>query len=167
MTIDIELKVNGVSHRLAVAPTETLVDVLRKRLGLTGTNKDCGMGICGACTVLLDGRTVSSCILLACQADGAAITTVEAIEQDGRLSPVQEAMLRFGAVQCGYCTPGFVITATALLSENPNPSRDEIIEALKGNLCRCTGYKRIVEAVEWVSRQETRKNVRSSVGQEV
>lgn len=166
MTIEISLRVNGVSHRLAVEPTETLVDLLRKRLGLTGTNKDCCMGICGACTVMLDGHPVSSCILLACQADGGAVTTIEAIEQDGRLSPLQESILRFGATQCGYCTPGFVITATALLAENPRPSRDEIVEALKGNLCRCTGYKRIVEAVEAVARQAARQDVRSSAGKE-
>ncbi len=153
MTIEISLQVNGVSHKFAVSPTETLVDLLRRRLGLTGTNKDCGMGICGACTVMLDGLPVSSCILLASQADGAAVTTIEAIERDGRLSPVQEAFLRHGASQCGYCTPGFIITASALLAENPHPSRDEIVEALKGNLCRCTGYKRIVEAVESVARQ--------------
>jgi len=166
MTIDITLRVNGVSHTLEVEPTETLVDVLRKRLGLTGTNRDCGMGICGVCTVMLDGSPVSSCILLAGQADGAAVTTIEAIERDGRLSPVQEAFLRFGASQCGFCTPGFVITASALLAENPHPSRDEIVEALKGNLCRCTGYKRIVEAVEWAARQEIRDDSRSSANQD-
>lgn len=149
-SLDITLTVNGARHALAVGPTEMLTDVLRRRLGLTGTNRDCGMGICGACTVLLDRRPVSSCILLAAQADGADITTVEGLEHEGRLNPIQEAFLRHGAAQCGYCTPGFVITATALLEENPSPSRAEIIDALKGNLCRCTGYKKIVEAVETV-----------------
>lgn len=151
MTVPVTLHVNGESHEFSVGPTEMLIDVLRRRLDLTGTNRDCGMGICGVCTVLLDGRPVSSCILLAAQADGAEITTVEALERDGRLSPLQDAFLRHGAVQCGYCTPGFIITATALLAENPRPTRAEIIEALKGNLCRCTGYKKIVEAVESVA----------------
>ena len=149
--LDITLKVNGARHELSVGPTEMLTDVLRRRLDLTGTNRDCSMGICGACTVLLDGQPVSSCILLAAQADGAEITTVEGLEQNGRLTAIQEAFLRHGAVQCGYCTPGFVITSTALLEENPKPSREEIVEALKGNLCRCTGYKKIVEAVESVA----------------
>ena len=150
--VDISLTVNGARHELSVGPTEMLTDVLRRRLDLTGTNRDCGMGICGACTVLLDGQPVSSCILLAAQADGAEITTVEGLEKNGRLTAIQEAFLRHGAVQCGYCTPGFVITSTALLEENPRPSREQIVEALKGNLCRCTGYKKIVEAVESVAR---------------
>lgn len=153
MSVDITLQVNGKPHRLAVEPTETLVEVLRERLKLTGTNKDCCMGICGACTVLLDGMTVSSCLLLAVQADGKAVETVESLERDGALSPLQEAFLKHGAVQCGYCTPGFLMTATALLKENARPSRDEIIDALRGNLCRCTGYKKIVEAVESVVRE--------------
>ena len=149
--LDISLTVNGTRHELSVGPTEMLTEVLRRRLDMTGTNRDCGMGICGACTVLLDGQPVSSCILLAAQADGAEITTVEGLERDGHLTAVQEAFLRHGAVQCGYCTPGFVITSTALLEENPSPSRAEIVEALKGNLCRCTGYKKIVEAVESIA----------------
>ena len=148
MTMDVTLNVNGRSHALAVEPTETVVDVLRERLGLTGTHKDCGMGVCGACTILLDGRPVSSCLLLAPQADGRDVRTVEGLERNGRLSRLQEAFLVHGAVQCGYCTPGFLMTATALLEENPRPTRPEIVEAIKGNLCRCTGYKKIVEAVE-------------------
>ena len=148
MTMDVTLNVNGTQHQLAVEPTDTVVGLLRDRLGLTGTHKDCSMGICGACTVLLNGRPVSSCLLLAPQADGREIRTVEGLEQDGKLSPLQEAFLTFGAVQCGYCTPGFLMTATALLEQNPKPNRTEVIEALKGNLCRCTGYKKIVEAVE-------------------
>ena len=151
MNMDITLNVNGTTHELSVDPTETLVNVLRDRLGLTGTHTDCGMGICGACTVQLNGLPVSSCLLLAVQVDGERITTVESLEQGGKLSPLQEAFLKFGAVQCGYCTPGFLMTATALLQENPHPSRDEIVDALKGNLCRCTGYKKIVEAVESVA----------------
>ena len=151
MNMDITLNVNGTTHELSVDPTETLVHVLRDRLGLTGTLTDCAMGICGVCTVQLNGLPVSSCLLLAAQVDGERITTVESLEQDGKLSPLQEAFLKFGAVQCGYCTPGFLMTATALLQENPHPSRDEIVDALKGNLCRCTGYKKIVEAVESVA----------------
>ncbi len=151
MSIDITLRVNGTAYPLSVEPTETLVNVLRDRLGMTGTHKDCCMGICGACTVLLNGQPVSSCLLLAPQVDGEAITTIESLERDGALSPLQEAFLRYGAVQCGYCTPGFLMTATALLEENPKPARDEIIDALKGNLCRCTGYKKIIEAIEFVA----------------
>ena len=151
MSVDISLEVNGTTHKLSVEPTETLIDVLRNRLNLTGTNKDCAMGVCGACTVLVNSRPVSSCILLAVQTDGSAVTTVEALEREGVLSPLQEAFLKHGAVQCGYCTPGFLITATALLKENPSANRDEIIDALKGNLCRCTGYKKIIEAVESVA----------------
>ena len=151
MAMDVTLIVNGTSHTVSVEPTETVVNILRDRLGLTGTHKDCCMGICGACTVLLDGKPVSSCLLLAPQADGRQIRTVEDLESDGMLSPVQEAFLRHGAVQCGYCTPGFLMTATALLDENPAPNRDQIIDALKGNLCRCTGYKKIIEAVEDVA----------------
>ena len=151
MSINILLEANGTTHQLSVEPTETLIDVLRNRLNLTGTNKDCAMGICGACTVLVNRRPVSSCILLAVQTDGSAVTTVEALEREGILSPLQEAFLKYGAVQCGYCTPGFLITATSLLKENPSANRDEIIDALKGNLCRCTGYKKIIEAVESVA----------------
>ena len=151
MSIEIEIEVNGAGHRLRVEPTETLLDVLRERLGLTGTHRDCCMGICGACTVLLDRRPVSSCLLLAGQADGGAVTTIEGLERDGALSPLQEAFLKHGATQCGYCTPGFLMTATALLEENPEPTRADIVEALKGNLCRCTGYKKIIEAVESVA----------------
>ena len=156
MSIDISLEVNGTAHQLSVEPTETLIDVLRNRLNLTGTNKDCAMGVCGACTVLVNHRPVSSCILLAVQADGDAVTTVEALERDGALSPLQEAFLKHGAVQCGYCTPGILITATALLEENPSANRDEIIDALKGNLCRCTGYKKIIEAVQSVAQREAK-----------
>ena len=151
MSVAIRLTVNGEGHDLTVGATETLVSVLRDRLGMTGTHKDCAMGICGSCTVLVDDRPVSSCLLLAAQIDGQSVRTVEGLERDGSLSPLQEAFLTFGAVQCGYCTPGLLMTATALLEENPHPSRAEIVEALKGNLCRCTGYKKIVEAVEAVA----------------
>ena len=151
MSIEIAIEVNGTRHNLAVEPTETVLDLLRERLELTGTHRDCCMGICGACTVLFDRRPVSSCLLLAVQANGGAVTTIEALERDGALSALQEAFLRHGATQCGYCTPGFLMTATALLEANPSPSRADIVEALKGNLCRCTGYKKIIEAVESVA----------------
>ena len=151
MSIDISLNINGERHDLTVDPTETLVSILRDRLGMTGTHKDCCMGICGSCTVLVNGRPVSSCLLLAVQINGDSVRTVEGLENDGTLSPLQEAFLTFGAVQCGYCTPGFLMTATALLEENPKPSCAEIVDALKGNLCRCTGYKKIIEAVQAVA----------------
>lgn len=147
MEREITLTVNGRPVRLSVSPTETLVDVLRDRLSMTGTHKDCCMGICGSCTVLLDGRPVSSCLLLAVQAEDAEITTIEGLERDGRLHRIQEAFLTHAAVQCGYCTPGIVLTAKALLDEKPAATREEVVAALEGNLCRCTGYVKIIEAV--------------------
>lgn len=151
MQVDITLRINGASHRVSVEPTDMLVDVVREKLHLTGTHRDCGMGICGSCTVLVDGMSVSSCILLAIQVDKAEITTIEGLERDGKLHPLQESFLMHGAVQCGFCTPGFLMTAKALLDRNPRPSRDEIVDSLRGNLCRCTGYTKIVDAVEAVA----------------
>ncbi len=148
MAVEITLTVNGKPHALEVGSTEMLVEVLRDRLGLVGTNRDCAQGICGACTVLMEGKPVTSCLLLAAQADGAKITTVEGLETGGKLTSLQEAFMRHGAVQCGFCTPGFLMTATALLAENPKPNRDEIRDALRGNICRCTGYAKIIDAVE-------------------
>ena len=149
MSVEIELSVNGARHRLSVEPTENLVSVLRDRLQMTGTHRDCEIGICGACTVLVDNLPVSSCLMRAVQADGKEIRTVEGLEGDGGvLHDIQRAFLTVGGVQCGYCTPGFVMTAVALLEENLQPSRVEIIEALKGNICRCTGYEKIIGAVE-------------------
>jgi carbon-monoxide dehydrogenase small subunit len=147
MTIDITLTINGTHHTVTVAPTDMLVDVLRDKLGYRGTNKDCAQGICGCCTVLLDEQAITSCIFLAVQADGARVTTIEGLEAGGALHPLQEAFLRHGAVQCGFCTPGFLMTAKALLDTNPSPTRAEIIDALCGNICRCTGYQKIVDAV--------------------
>ncbi len=147
MTVTITLIVNGESRRLSVEPTEMLLDVLRDRLGYVGSNKVCAQGICGACTIIMDGKATTSCLLLAVQADGAQIRTVEGLEKGDRLDPLQEAFMNSGAVQCGFCTPGFLMTARALLDENPRPTREEIIDALRGNICRCTGYAKIIEAV--------------------
>jgi aerobic-type carbon monoxide dehydrogenase small subunit (CoxS/CutS family) len=147
MGIPVTLIVNGEPRQLAVEPTDMLLDVLRDRLGYVGANKVCAQGICGACTVIVDGKAATSCLLLAAQADGAEIRTVEGLESNGALDPLQEAFISHGAVQCGFCTPGFLMTARALLDENPRPTRDEIIDALRGNICRCTGYAKIVDAV--------------------
>jgi carbon-monoxide dehydrogenase small subunit len=145
--VEITLNVNGRDHQLAARPTEMLIEVLRDRLGLVGTNRVCAQGICGACTVIVDGKSTTSCLTFAAQLDGARVTTVEGLELDGRLDPLQEAFMRHGAVQCGYCTPGFLMTAKAYLADNPRPTREDIIDALRGNICRCTGYKKIIDAV--------------------
>jgi len=141
------LTVNGRHHALDLVANATLLDVLRDRLELTGTKECCAEGECGACTVLVDGRAVNSCLMLAVEADGAAITTIEALAQDGRLSPIQQAFLDEGAVQCGFCIPGMVMAAHYLLLENPHPSPAEVREGLSGNLCRCAGYNQICDAV--------------------
>jgi len=147
MSVNITITVNGERHGLSVRPTEMLLDVLRDRLGLVGTHKVCAQGICGACTVIADGKSVTSCLALAAQFDSAVILTVEGLEQNGQLDPLQQAFMRHGAVQCGYCTPGFLMAAKALLNDNPRPTREEIADALRGNICRCTGYKKIIDAV--------------------
>ena len=141
------LTVNGTRHEAEVEPRELLVYFLRERLGLTGTNVGCDTSSCGACTVLLDGESVKSCTLLAVQADGGDVTTIEGLADDGRLHPVQQAFHEQHALQCGYCTPGFVMATVSLLRERPDPSEAEIRKALEGNLCRCTGYVNIVKAV--------------------
>ena len=141
------LIVNGDQHTLRVAPHETLLDVLRERLDLTGTKNGCSMGECGACTVLLDGRPVSSCLTLALSAHKRHVTTIEGLAGDGGLHPLQQAFLDHGAVECGFCTPGMILTAKALLDEVPDPSEAEVRQYLRGNLCRCTGYSKVVEAV--------------------
>lgn len=144
----VELTVNGRSRRGVVEPRVTLADFLRESCGLTGTHLGCEHGACGACTVLLDGQAVRSCLIFAVQADGQEVTTVEGIAgPDGELSPVQSAMRDCHGLQCGFCTPGFVTTITALLADNPDPSDEEIREGLSGNFCRCTGYQGIVNAV--------------------
>ncbi|MDD3904357.1 MAG: (2Fe-2S)-binding protein [Sphaerochaeta sp.] len=140
--------INGNQITLPIAPTERLVDVLRKRLNLTGTKEGCSIGECGACTVLLDGIPVSSCMVLASQANGKEILTIEGLHgQDGEIHPVQQAFIDAGAVQCGYCTPAMVLCAYALLKKNKDPSVEEIKLAISGTLCRCTGYTQIIEAI--------------------
>ena len=144
----VELSINGDSYRIAVRPNEFLADVLRSKLDLTGTKTACDMGVCGSCTVLLDGLPVSSCLTLAVDAEGKEITTIEGLEgAEGELHPVQESFLDKGAVQCGFCTAGMLMTTKSFLDKNPNPTEKEIRRALSGNICRCTGYAKIVEAV--------------------
>ncbi len=146
--VPITLTVNGTRHQIEVEPRWLLADVLREQLGLTGTHLGCEQGVCGACTVLLDGRPARSCLTFAVTVDGSDIVTVEGLAIDEQLSPIQEAFRTDHALQCGFCTPGFLITAAHFLQQNPNPSREEIRVALSGNLCRCTGYQYIVNAVE-------------------
>ena len=144
----LELTVNGKTHPLEVEPRMSLLDALRERLSLTGAHAGCEHGVCGACTVLIDGTAVRSCLMFAVQADGYAITTIEGIAPGpGELSPVQDAFCETHGMQCGYCTPAMILTAHALLAGNPAPTRAEIVEAISANICRCTGYAQIVEAV--------------------
>lgn len=145
--VAIRLKVNGSDYALEVPAHKTLLQVLREDLDLMGTKEGCGEGECGACTVLVNGRPVTSCLMLAAQADGKEITTIEGLAAGGELHPLQKAFIEHGAVQCGYCSPGMILSAKALLDENPHPTEAEVREALAGNLCRCTGYKKIVQAV--------------------
>lgn len=145
--LQVSLKVNGKEHEVNVEPRETLLEVIRNRLGLTGTKLSCDMEVCGACTVLLDGKPVSSCTTLAFEARGKEVMTIEGLASDGKLHPLQEAFLEKGGLQCGFCTPGMILTAKALLEENPDPTEEEIKEYMHGNLCRCTGYQMIVESI--------------------
>ncbi len=140
--------INGVPQTVEVEPTMRLLDVLREVLGLTGTKEGCGEGECGACTVLLDGKPVDSCLVLAGQVAGHSVMTIEGISEGNELSRLQQAFVDAGAIQCGYCTPGMVLSAKAVLDTNPNPTEDEIRRGLSGNLCRCTGYQKIVKAVQ-------------------
>jgi len=148
----IRLTVNGRRVEVEADANLTLLDLLRETLGLTGTKVGCGIGECGACTVVMNGSAVNACLVLAAQADGTEILTVEGLEREGKLSVLQSAFVRHGAVQCGFCTPGMLMSAHALLAENPSPSEDDIREAISGNLCRCTGYRQIVEAVSAAAR---------------
>ncbi len=149
---EITVKVNGIVYQETVEPRRLLVDLLRDDLGLTGTHVGCEHGVCGACTVLLDGVSVRACLMLAVQANGAEVTTVEGLARDGKLHPLQEAFWEHHALQCGFCTPGMLLTAYELLQGNRTPSEDAIREAIAGNLCRCTGYQNIVRAVEKAGR---------------
>lgn len=151
--VEVSLKINGEEYPLLIGKRWTLLYVLRDVLNLTGTKYGCGTGDCGACKVLIDGEPVNSCTYLATRAQGKEIITIEGLSQEGRLSPVQQAFVETGAIQCGFCTPGMVISATALLRRNPNPTREEILKALDNNLCRCTGYVKIIEAIELAGRR--------------
>jgi len=144
----VSVKVNGVTHEVAVDPRRTLTEFLREDLNLTGTKNGCGIGDCGACTVLLDGVATFSCLTLAVQADGCSVETVEGLMQEGKLNRLQQAFVDLGGIQCGFCTPGMLMVATELLRRVNNPSETEIRRAISGNLCRCTGYQKIVEAIQ-------------------
>jgi aerobic-type carbon monoxide dehydrogenase small subunit (CoxS/CutS family) len=144
---EIQLIVNGKTYEIGIEPTSTLLQVIREDLGLTGTKSGCERGECGACTVLLDGAAVNSCLFPAMEADGKAILTIEGLAFNGRLHALQEKFIELGAIQCGFCTPGMILTAKALLDRNPNPTEAEVRREIAGNFCRCTGYEKIVEAI--------------------
>jgi carbon-monoxide dehydrogenase small subunit len=148
MKKNIRLKVNGEEYQLEVGSQELLLDVIRDKLNLTGTKRGCDTGDCGACTIIMDGRAVNSCLILAVEADGREILTIEGLAKNGTLHPLQETFVEYGAIQCGFCTPGMILSAKVLLDENPEPSEEEIRRAIAGNLCRCTGYTKIVQAIK-------------------
>ena len=147
MTVNIKLKVNGKDYEVKVESNWSLADLLRKELGLISVKLGCETGECGSCTVLMNGQPVTSCIISAAEADGQEITTVEGLSEDGKLHPLQEAFIKYGAIQCGFCTPGMILSAKALLDRNPKPTEEDIRKALEGNLCRCTGYVKPMEAI--------------------
>ena len=149
----VNMTVNNKKYEVAVEPNQVLVDVLRDQLGLTGTKVGCAAGDCGSCTVIMDGKAVNSCLVLAVQANGSNILTIEGMETDQGLHPLQQAFVDKGAIQCGFCTPGSILSSKALLDQNPNPDRSEIRMAISGNLCRCTGYQKIVEAIQDASKK--------------
>lgn len=144
----IELVINKIEYKVDIDGNMRLIDLLRDKLGLIGTMEGCGEGECGACTVIMDGETVNSCLVMAFQANGSNITTIEGLEENGKLHPVQQAFMDEGAVQCGFCIPGMVLSTKALIDKNPHPTRDEIREGISGNLCRCTGYNKAIDAGE-------------------
>lgn len=146
--VNVSFTINGEQIQMDVQPNHTALRVIREQLDLTGAKEGCGAGECGACTIIVDGLAVNACLMLAPELDGKNIRTVEGLAKDGKLTDIQQAFIDHAALQCGYCTPGFIMSSTALLEENKNPSREEIEVALSGNLCRCTGYKRIIEAIE-------------------
>jgi carbon-monoxide dehydrogenase small subunit len=149
----ITLHVNGKSYEVAIEPRQSLLQVLREELHLTGTKEGCSEGECGACTVILDGKTVDSCLIFGLEVEGCRITTIEGLSSNDTLHPVQQAFVEHGGAQCGFCTPGMILAAKALLEQTPNPSEEEIRWGLSGNLCRCTGYVKIVEAVQAAAQQ--------------
>ncbi len=144
----IRLMVNGESHELSVPPWRTLLEVIREDLGLTGTKEGCSLGECGACTVIMDGKAVNSCLVLAAEADGKQIVTIEGLADGNKLHPIQQAFVEHGGLQCGFCTPGMIMSAKALLDETPTPTEEEIRRGIAGNLCRCTGYTKIIESIK-------------------
>ena len=148
----ITLTVNGTPYEVAIEPRQSLLQLLREELHLTGTKEGCSEGECGACTVLLDGKTVASCLIFALEAQGRDVTTIEGLAHGDQLHPVQKAFAEYGAVQCGFCTPGMILAAKALLDSNPHPTEAEIRQGIAGNLCRCTGYVKIVEAIQAAAR---------------
>lgn len=154
MRKSLRLTVNGTEYETMCDENATLLTFLREELDLTGTKEGCGAGECGACTVILNGRPVNSCMVLALECEGAAVKTIEGESRGGELSPLQKSFVEHNGFQCGFCTPGMVMSARALLDENPNPTREEIIDALEGNLCRCTGYETIIAAVEAIAGDE-------------
>jgi aerobic-type carbon monoxide dehydrogenase small subunit (CoxS/CutS family) len=145
---EISITVNGKFYQLSILPWRTLLEVIREDLGLTGTKEGCSLGECGACTVIMDGRAVNSCLVLATEADGKQITTIEGLAEGDRLHPIQQAFIDHGGLQCGFCTPGMIMSAKALLDGNPTPSEEEIRRGIAGNLCRCTGYTKIIESIK-------------------
>lgn len=150
----VQLRVNGERYEVAVEPHHTLLRVLREDLGLTGTKKGCDQGECGACTVLMDGQPVPSCLILAVHAQGRQVTTIEGLAQEGKLHPLQQAFIEHFGFQCGFCTPAMILTAKALLYRNPHPTEDEIKEAIAGVICRCTGYVQVIEAIQAAARRD-------------
>lgn len=155
----IKLQVNGQDYEVYIEPKTTLVDLLREDLGLTGTNKGCGTGDCGACTVIMNGNAVNSCLVFAVDADGTEITTIEGLADSDKLDPLQQAFIDEGAVQCGFCTPGMIMVAKDFLKKNPKPNEEDFKSAISGNLCRCTGYIKIVKAIEKVASSEKRERI--------
>jgi carbon-monoxide dehydrogenase small subunit len=145
---EISITVNGKFYQLSILPWRTLLEVIREDLGLTGTKEGCSLGECGACTVIMDGRAVNSCLVLATEADGKQITTIEGLAEGDRLHPIQQAFIDHGGLQCGFCTPGMIMSAKVLLDGNPTPSEEEIRRGIAGNLCRCTGYTKIIESIK-------------------
>lgn len=144
----IKFSVNGKDYEVSVPPWRTLLEVIREELGLTGTKEGCGLGECGACTVIMDGKTVNSCLVLAAEADGKQITTIEGVANGDKLHPLQQAFIDHGGFQCGFCTPGMIMSSKALLDEKPRPTEEEIKQGISGNFCRCTGYTKIIESIK-------------------